>query len=256
MSLSSVEDRLPAGFRFHPKDEELICEYLNKWLGGCPHPFPSLIQVDLNKCEPWDIPEAARVGGKEWYFYTRRDKKYATGLRTNRSTLYGYWKATGKDRPVLQKKTVVGMRKTLVFYEGRAPKGWKTDWVMHEFRQHGPGPTKASHPCKEDWVLCRVFFKSRREMSKIPTKQGASAGQRLEVTTSPSSPSMLPGLMDQAFTIPYEVASEQVPCFSNFNETSPNFSELLDPPQIFLQYPAPAHSTTTMQQPAGIVDNI
>ncbi|GFQ07561.1 NAC domain-containing protein 21/22 [Phtheirospermum japonicum] len=141
-SLSTVEANLPPGFRFHPKDEELICDYLIKWI--TPPPPPLLIQVDLNKCEPWDIPETACVGGKEWYFYSQRDKKYATGLRTNRATISGYWKATGKDRPVLRKETLVGMRKTLVFYQGRAPKGKKTEWVMHEFRLEGPGPKIAS----------------------------------------------------------------------------------------------------------------
>ncbi|MBA0791803.1 hypothetical protein Gohar_016360, partial [Gossypium harknessii] len=84
------------------------------------------------------MAETAEVGGKEWYFYSKRDRKYATGLRTNRATCSGYWKATGKDRAIHSKGMVVGMRKTLVFYNGRAPKGTKSDWVMHEFRLDGP----------------------------------------------------------------------------------------------------------------------
>lgn len=94
-----------------------------------------------------DLVETACVGGKDWYFYTQRDRKYATGLRTNRATASGYWKATGKDRSIVRRGSLVGMRKTLVFYQGRAPKGRKTDWVMHEFRLEGPlGHPKISSP--------------------------------------------------------------------------------------------------------------
>lgn len=84
--------------------------------------------------------EVAKLSTNEWYFFSFRDRKYATGLRTNRATKSGYWKATGKDRMIYYPKshTIVGMRKTLVFYSGRAPNGAKTSWVMHEFRLENP----------------------------------------------------------------------------------------------------------------------
>lgn len=80
--------------------------------------------------------DEAMLGANEWYFFSFRDHKYATGVRANRMTKSGYWKATGKDRPVFDPTThkIVGMRKTLVFYLERAPNGKKTGWVMHEFR--------------------------------------------------------------------------------------------------------------------------
>lgn len=74
------------------------------------------------------------MGEKEWYFFSMRDRKYPTGLRTNRATEAGYWKTTGKDKEIFRASQLVGMKKTLVFYRGRAPRGEKSNWVMHEYR--------------------------------------------------------------------------------------------------------------------------
>lgn len=75
----------------------------------------------------------ALYGEKEWYFFSPRDRKYPNGSRPNRSAGTGYWKATGADKPVGKPKPV-GIKKALVFYAGKAPRGEKTNWIMHEYR--------------------------------------------------------------------------------------------------------------------------
>ncbi|XVF32379.1 hypothetical protein REPUB_Repub17cG0077000 [Reevesia pubescens] len=158
MGLRDIGATLPPGFRFYPSDEELVCHYLYKKIANEEVLKGTLVEIDLHICEPWQLPEVAKLNANEWYFFSFRDRKYATGFRTNRATTAGYWKATGKDRTVVDPRTqeVVGMRKTLVFYTNRAPNGIKTGWIMHEFRLETP-----HMPPKEDWVLCRVFHKSK-----------------------------------------------------------------------------------------------
>ncbi|KAK9097532.1 hypothetical protein Sjap_023029 [Stephania japonica] len=156
---NNKEETLPPGFRFHPTDEELITYYLTNKISNPNFTARAVADVDLNKSEPWDLPGKAKMGEKEWYFFSLRDRKYPTGVRTNRATNAGYWKTTGKDKEIYNSTTseLVGMKKTLVFYRGRAPRGEKSNWVMHEYRNHSKTTFRST---KDEWVVCRVFQKS------------------------------------------------------------------------------------------------
>ncbi|KAL3838745.1 hypothetical protein ACJIZ3_023336 [Penstemon smallii] len=152
---------LPPGFRFHPTDEELVAYYLKRKINGRTIELEVIPEVDLYKCEPWDLPGKSLLPSKdlEWYFFSPRDRKYPNGSRTNRATKAGYWKATGKDRKVLSQMRAVGMKKTLVYYRGRAPHGTRTDWVMHEYRLD---ERECENPSglQDAYALCRVVKKN------------------------------------------------------------------------------------------------
>ncbi|XAR51716.1 hypothetical protein NMG60_11006429 [Bertholletia excelsa] len=202
---------LPPGFRFHPTDEELITHYLSPKVVDSFFSARAIGEVDLNKVEPWDLPWRAKMGEKEWYFFCVRDRKYPTGLRTNRATEAGYWKATGKDKEIHRAKALVGMKKTLVFYKGRAPKGEKTNWVMHEYRLEGKSSLyNLPKSAKNEWVICRIFHKS-------------SNGSKVHIYELP--PSNLPPLMDcSARDHGTGGESSHVTCFSSgpLEEHKPN----------------------------------
>ncbi|KAJ1257810.1 hypothetical protein BS78_10G024700 [Paspalum vaginatum] len=198
MSISvNGQSVVPPGFRFHPTEEELLTYYLRKKVASERIDLDVIRDVDLNKLEPWDIQDKCRIGSgpqNDWYFFSHKDKKYPTGTRTNRATAAGFWKATGRDKPIYTVAARrVGMRKTLVFYKGRAPHGQKSDWIMHEYRldldlddaHPAAGDQQGQQPCyypspsppasapaargaagdqqaaaeQEGWVICRVFKK-------------------------------------------------------------------------------------------------
>ncbi|XP_038706501.1 NAC domain-containing protein 72-like [Tripterygium wilfordii] len=161
MDMGSSTFQFPPGFRFHPSDEELIIHYLQNKVISRPLPASVIAEIDLYKYNPWDLPSKALFGEEEWYFFSPRDRKYPKGERPNRAAGSGYWKATGTDKPILtcRGSKSIGVKKALVFYIGRPPKGVKTDWIMTEYRMLDtvtkPSRFKGSMRLDE-WVLCRI----------------------------------------------------------------------------------------------------
>nr|XP_010919012.1 protein NTM1-like 9 isoform X2 [Elaeis guineensis] len=186
-------ESLPLGFRFHPTDEELVNYYLKGKINGRINSEVVVIpEVDVCKSEPWELPgkSVIRSDDPEWFFFSPRDRKYPNGHRSNRATDAGYWKATGRDRTIKTRppgSTIIGMKKTLVFHLGRAPKGVRTYWIMHEYRT-----TESEFDSGEQgsFVLCRLFKKPEE---KSPSSNvGAIDGNVDEMESSFLSPGETP----------------------------------------------------------------
>ncbi|KAF8044970.1 hypothetical protein N665_5910s0001 [Sinapis alba] len=173
-------DVLLPGFRFHPTDEELVSFYLRRKVEHRPPSIKLITQLDIYKYDPWDLPKLAMTGEKEWYFYCPRDRKYRNSTRPNRVTSAGFWKATGTDRPIYSsdRSKCIGLRKSLVFYKGKAAKGVKTDWMMHEFRL----PSSSTHTLSDthlspndSWAICRIFRKTNTTAPKATSHSFVSS---------------------------------------------------------------------------------
>ncbi|XP_057728159.1 NAC domain-containing protein 90 [Arachis stenosperma] len=158
----------PTGFRFYPTEEELVAFYLNTQLqlqGHTTHINRVIPVVDINGVEPWTLPslagELCREEKEQWFFFVPRQEREARGGRISRTTASGYWKATGSPGYVYSSDNqVIGVKKTMVFYKGKAPTGRKTKWKMHEYRAivQAPNQSPTAIPqLRHEFSLCRVY---------------------------------------------------------------------------------------------------
>ncbi|KAG9459085.1 hypothetical protein H6P81_003593 [Aristolochia fimbriata] len=162
----------PPGFRFYPTEEELVGFYLKHKLDKSMEEKLSRVipVVDIfNGLDPSQLPslsgEVCQGDDQEWFFFCPRQEREAQGGRPNRITPSGYWKATGSPSLVYSSTNrAIGVKKTMVFYQGRAPTGSKTKWKVNEYRALQPSPPADPNPNKVqincEISLCRVYINS------------------------------------------------------------------------------------------------
>ncbi|KAF9622254.1 hypothetical protein IFM89_030296 [Coptis chinensis] len=207
MDETAPELELP-GFRFHPTEEELLDFYLKKIVFGKKFRFDVIGFLNIYGYDPWELPGLAKIGEREWYFFVPRNRKQGNGGRPNRTTEHGFWKATGSDRNIRclnDPKRVIGLKKTLVFYRGRAPHGSKTDWVMNEYRM----PENCTLP-KEDIVLCKIY----RKATSLKVLEQRAVMEEESKTSQDVSPASTPDTVlfaDQDNSWEYTITDDIVP---------------------------------------------
>ncbi|KAL3752289.1 hypothetical protein ACJRO7_013012 [Eucalyptus globulus] len=178
VSMADAASMYP-GFKFSPSDAELISHYLTKKLEGIDKSVEQLIpEVDFSAHEPWDLPAKSIVPSEsEWFFFSVRGRKYPKGSQSKRATEHGYWKATGKERNVKSSSAVIGTKRTLVFHLGRAPKGKRTEWIMHEYSMNAKSPNQ-----QDSLVICRLRRSGQFQMGGASDLTQTSDVDRTDVS--------------------------------------------------------------------------
>ncbi|GJR91998.1 putative NAC domain-containing protein [Tanacetum coccineum] len=100
-------------------------------------PVNVLSDVDPYQYTPSNLPAGM------WYF--------SSGKKTD--TVNGFWRSTGEACEIYSTSTIIGLRKTFSFYEGRAPEGKKTNWMMQKYTTTDKVTSKPDHK-----ALYRVFM--------------------------------------------------------------------------------------------------
>ncbi|KAK9279047.1 hypothetical protein L1049_012722 [Liquidambar formosana] len=126
-------EELAPGFRFYPTEEELSIQ------GSC---VMETLSNGFSLCP--DKREKQEVGDPTV------------------PQLTGYWKATGSPGYVYSSDNrVIGVKKNMVFYEGKAPTGRKAIWKMNEYKAiEEEAATQSCSPIpklRHEFSLCRIY---------------------------------------------------------------------------------------------------
>ncbi|KAL5729392.1 hypothetical protein ACHQM5_002358 [Ranunculus cassubicifolius] len=143
---------LELSYRFRPKDEELVENYLFRIVTGQSYPADVIEEIDIyGDEEPWKIFESREKSKEvdELYFLSRLKSKCGNGSndRKKRQVGCGTWLQQGKIYQV--KNTAIKASKTSFTFSCNNK---STGWIMQEFTLKGKG----------EWALCTIYYQDNK----------------------------------------------------------------------------------------------
>ncbi|KAG5543260.1 hypothetical protein RHGRI_016112 [Rhododendron griersonianum] len=150
----------PANIGLYWTDEEIFMSLESLTKGSF---IPENVLTDVNPYQhrPSNLP------GDLWYFMRAEQEK---------DSEHGSWNARGEANQIFGNSSITGWRTTLEFYEGQAPHGQRTNWVMQEYRINPKGH-RSNGNSKVSGLLCRVFLSGpnpevRRKLGGLENSEG------------------------------------------------------------------------------------
>ncbi|XP_057804865.1 NAC domain-containing protein 83-like [Salvia miltiorrhiza] len=161
--------KLPPGFRFQPTDQEIVFQYLARKIFSSPLPASVIPELDVFAFHPSNLPGDSE---RDRYFFGSREVNHGNVGRGSG----GFWKVTGSDKRIVCSKRmpIVGIRRTLVFYQGKHPRAVRTDWFVHVYCIALSQNNRLSQGGLNQigkWVLCHVFSKKRGLKDEVCRQQ-------------------------------------------------------------------------------------
>ncbi|CAI9786784.1 unnamed protein product [Fraxinus pennsylvanica] len=156
---------LPIGYRFVPKDEELMEFYLAKKVRNGPIPLDVIKDVDAGEIyskHPKTLVENVCDHEKSWYFFTHKNDG---DVEEEKKTIrivgdgIGFWRGLLVEDLIYNSNGDVFAFKThWRYFEGPIIKGKRTNWTMEEYRLRNNASTSSNGNDQQamEWVLVRM----------------------------------------------------------------------------------------------------
>ncbi|KAL5761654.1 hypothetical protein ACOSP7_017918 [Xanthoceras sorbifolium] len=155
-------ESLPVGYRFLPRDTELIVHYLINKILNRPISTNAIKEIVFYDFDAYQLPIgrfSAYCKANEAYFFTH--------VKQERTTKSGHWESSGPDEPIMYDNKIVGFKRLFVFYSGEE----RSNWIMHEYRI-------------DSYVICKIQLKEDTENFSEANEENASNSDSYDDETS------------------------------------------------------------------------